>query len=224
VKTGGLTVGGRSRSDWLYCDNPTGLLWKKGGGYEAADASTTADTARKTAGADRELILYISRHSVSDVRFGVTKLNKELFFSDFLAYLHLGVPITGEAYQKLPKGPAPRSMKLVLSSLEAQDALSIKHVLHHGKWQHRPIALREPKLDQFTAAELKIVDQVIAVCRPLTASAISERSHGFIGWQVVEIGDTIPYGLVLLGSRTPTEAEREYGYSLEAEGQEALAS
>jgi hypothetical protein len=54
----------------------------------------------------RELILHVARRSEGDIAFGVTKLNKLLFFIDFLACLRFGKPITGEEYQKLDNGPA----------------------------------------------------------------------------------------------------------------------
>lgn len=42
----------------------------------------------------------------SEVR--ATKLNKTLYFADFLAYAELGQPITGMDYQKLPNWTAAR--------------------------------------------------------------------------------------------------------------------
>ncbi len=48
-----------------------------------------------------ELMLFISKRTAEDRRFGATKLNKVLFFSDFLAYRLLGDPITGAQYRKL---------------------------------------------------------------------------------------------------------------------------
>ncbi|HZQ34888.1 MAG TPA: hypothetical protein VFD32_03070 [Dehalococcoidia bacterium] len=42
-----------------------------------------------------ELILYVAEKSSDDPRFGATKLNNILFFSDFLAFGQLGRSITG---------------------------------------------------------------------------------------------------------------------------------
>ena len=57
-----------------------------------------------------ELMLYISMKSESDETFGATKLNKLLFYADFIAYLKLKKPITGAEYQCIERGPAPRSL------------------------------------------------------------------------------------------------------------------
>lgn len=58
----------------------------------------------------RELILYISQKCADDSTFGSVKLNKILFFSDFLTYAEFGEPITGFVYQKLANGPAPNRL------------------------------------------------------------------------------------------------------------------
>ena len=68
----------------------------------------------------KELVLYIARKSECDPRFGATKLNKLLFFSDFLAFKRLGSPITGQTYFKLDHGPAPRRMLPLKERMQAQ--------------------------------------------------------------------------------------------------------
>src|SRR5687767_3702503 len=65
-----------------------------------------------------ELILFIAHRSECDERFGAVKLNKLLFFSDFLAYGRLGSSITGQDYQKLQHGPAPRKLLPVVREME----------------------------------------------------------------------------------------------------------
>ena len=57
-----------------------------------------------------ELIILIASRSEDDPRFGSTKLNKLLFFADFLAYVKRGEAITNHVYMRLPNGPAPRAM------------------------------------------------------------------------------------------------------------------
>jgi len=42
----------------------------------------------------KELILLLARESEGDPHFGATKLNKELFYTDFLAYLNFGQAVT----------------------------------------------------------------------------------------------------------------------------------
>ena len=51
----------------------------------------------------QELILYVAKVSEGDPTFGLVKLNKILFFSDFRHFLDTGQSITGQEHQKLVK-------------------------------------------------------------------------------------------------------------------------
>src|SRR6267154_5777818 len=58
----------------------------------------------------KELVLLVAKQSEGDGTFGATKLNKLLFYIDFLSYLNLGKAVTGMQYQKLDRGPAPKKL------------------------------------------------------------------------------------------------------------------
>ena len=65
----------------------------------------------------KELMLYVVEKSETDPTFGAIKLNKILFFSDFLMYWKTGKSITGQEYMKLERGPAPRRLLPVQKEL-----------------------------------------------------------------------------------------------------------
>jgi hypothetical protein len=171
----------------------------------------------------KELILHIALQSEGDPSFGAVKLNKLLFFADFTAYLQFGNAITGEPYQKLPLGPAPRRVVSAMDQMMADRDLAMRNRRYGGLKQQEPVALRDPVLDNFTAEQIALVDQIILQWWGVSASKISDQSHEFIGWRFAGFGETIPYELALVGSRAPTAAEIEYGKSLESLAQEALA-
>ncbi len=171
----------------------------------------------------RELVLHIAQHSEGDRHFGATKLNKLLFFSDFLAYRLLGSSITGSEYQKLEHGPAPRRLKLLLKEWQDEGAIAEQRTDAWGYPQIRTVALRDPILERFSAQEIALVDRVIAACRRSNAKTMSDGSHQFVGWQLARMGETIPYPVALVGKDEPTEEEREYGLSLEEEARACLA-
>src|SRR5437868_5448387 len=121
-----------------------------------------------------ELMLYISAKSASDPKFGATKLNKILFYSDFLAYAQLGDSITGFEYQKIEYGPAPRGVVAVRRNLEQQGAIAVSNVpLRGARTQTRVIAKRKPRLDLFRPKEIPLVDEVIKQLWGLDAEAVS---------------------------------------------------
>ncbi len=163
----------------------------------------------------RELVLHISRQSEGDPCFGAVKLNKILFYADFLAYRHFGRAITGAEYQKLDHGPAPRQLKPLRDQMKREGALAIREQEYGGYTQHRTLALREPILGKFSADEIALVDKVIKDLWGQNASDVSDRSHRFTGWQLAKLGETIPYSVALLTRRDPTEKERAHGLKLE---------
>lgn len=146
----------------------------------------------------RELILFVARRSERDERFGATKLNKLLFFADFLAYVKLGSSITGQEYQKLPNGPAPRRLLPLAKQMEANGAFAWAERSYHGRSQRVPIALREPDLSSFSADEIAIVTEVLQTHWERNARGVSDLSHQFRGWQLAQEGETIPYQMALV--------------------------
>ncbi len=153
----------------------------------------------------RELMLYVSSRCDGDHLFGATKLNKILFFADFLAFGRLGKSITGQEYQRLRNGPAPRRLKpLRAAMVEARDcAMAERRVF--DKFQHRLLPLRDADLSEFSGEEIAVVDEVISALRNDTASEVSERSHQFIGWEAAAEGEVIPYETVFLETVPLTE-------------------
>jgi hypothetical protein len=166
----------------------------------------------------RELILYVARETENDPRCGRTKLYKILFYSDFWAFQKLGHSISGQEYQKLKNGPAPRKALPVIETMQREGLCAWAERDHFGKSQHKLIALREPSLSEFSGEEIAIVQDVIRMLWHLDASEVSSLSHRFIGWQLAEEGETIPYSTVALGQpRPPTLQEIEYGQMLARE-------
>jgi uncharacterized phage-associated protein len=145
-----------------------------------------------------ELVLFIAARSEGDLNFGSTKLNKLLFFADFAAYAKLGQSITGAMYQKLKNGPAPRRIVPVIKKLVQRRDLAIQERDRFGKTQKVPIALREARLDDFSAKEIAIVADTIAAYARNNARGISSKSHEFAGWKLAEIGEDIPYEVSLV--------------------------
>jgi hypothetical protein len=157
----------------------------------------------------RELILYIARLSEGDRFFGVTKLNKYLFYIDFLAYRSFGNAVTGQEYQALPQGPAPRRLLPVMQRMQDSGELAVREEPMYRYTQKRPIALREANIMLFSAQEVNFIRDVIDYFRPMTASQISEASHRFIGWHLANENETIPYSVALLGRDNLTDDELE---------------
>jgi hypothetical protein len=156
----------------------------------------------------RELLLYVCQKCANDLKFGATKLNKILYFSDFRAYAQFGKPITGFQYQRERNGPVPKHLMRVQAAMIASGELAMQPIrLASGHVQKRLVNLREPNLDVFTASEMSLVDSIIDGLRDSTAEEVSELSHRMAGWKIADPGEIIPYETVFVSADALTDAD-----------------
>ena len=170
----------------------------------------------------QEIILLIALHSEGDEPFGAVKLNKLLFYADFLSYVKFGESITGQEYQALPQGPAPRRIVPVIRKMIEKEVLAIRENDYYGKNQQRAFALDTPDTTEFASEQIELVKRVIKRFWGKNATEMSLISHRFIGWKISRIGETIPYSVALVGSRPPTLAEKKRGLRLDKLAKECL--
>jgi hypothetical protein len=138
-------------------------------------------------------MLYVADRSVDDPDFGATKLNEIRAACDFETCAVPGEAVTGEPYQKLEHGPAPRRLRpLQQEMIAAGDAVLLPRQVA-SYTQRRLMALRCPDIGVLSGPEMTITDSVIKRCRGLDGTTLSRISHGTDGWRAADLGDNIPY-------------------------------
>lgn len=162
----------------------------------------------------QELILMVCLRSENDPTYGATKLNKLLFFSDIVAYQVLCESISGEEYQKLEKGPAPRRLLPEMAELKAAGDICTRTNDVYGYQQRKTFALRDPEWSLFSPQEIDIVGSVIQRFWGKNATDMSNLSHEFIGWQLADMNETIPLSAVFVSDRALTDDEEQYALEL----------
>jgi hypothetical protein len=169
----------------------------------------------------QELILYIASKCSDDPRFGATKLNKILYFADFLSYMHYGEPITGVEYMRLGQGPVPKRLVPVREKMISRGEIAMAiQSLRIGE-QHRIVALRDPNLDLFKPRDIAVIDNVIEQLWGKKAKSVSEMSHG-IAWKIARDKESIPYQSIFLSDDGITKDDvdkaqeliNEYGWQV----------
>jgi hypothetical protein len=154
----------------------------------------------------RELILYIARCCENDPTFGATKLNKILYYADFLSYGEYGESITGAQYMKLSQGPVPVQLIPVREKMVKDHDIVLRKEPFYEQVQHRIIPLREPDLSLFKARDIAWVDKVIAAFSGHTARDLSNLSHNHV-WRIARDGEVIPYQAILLDETEVTTTD-----------------
>ncbi len=160
----------------------------------------------------KQLILYIAEQCATAERFGLIKLNKILWKSDFDAFAARGVPVTGRDYQRLELGPAPKEIPRVYSDMLRDGRIRVEEV-DFGEndsgeriVEKRTIPLDRPNLTLFSPEDLAFVDRAIAYYWEMTGTETSDDSHG-VAWKTHNNGDPLPYELARLSDKPlPDEA------------------
>ncbi len=128
-----------------------------------------------------------------------TKLNKLLFYADFLHFRDFAVSITGARYARIPFGPAPEDYDLFFALLVKQQSLTVEEVQFIGfaggpdVTGERYIAATPSNHSIFSEAELETLLFVKRYFRDYGAHRISECSHEEEGYVRTGPGEWISY-------------------------------
>lgn len=118
-----------------------------------------------------------------------TKLNKLLFYSDFINYYLNGVSISGSRYVHLPYGPVPDSYESTLQNL----ALTGMVEIIRGEGFEVIRAKDEPITAVLNNRERETVDWVLETFGKMSAADISEFSHREKAYRFTKAGEHIAY-------------------------------
>lgn len=120
-----------------------------------------------------------------------TKMNKLLFYIDFLSYRERGVAMTGLCYRAIDFGPVPERWERVYSQFDEirQEARAV------GDFEGSVmIALSKPDVSLFSDEELLVLDCVCKTLGACSSRQVSELSHQEKGWiDCHEHHQLIPY-------------------------------
>jgi hypothetical protein len=146
------------------------------------------------------LILYICKKSPSPCSLGAVKLNKILYFSDFISYLKYGKSITNEVYVRETYGPVPKNMLCFLNKLKKEKNIRIQDKKYYGKIKKEYTPLKDANITLFNDNEIKLVDEIISEITNLhTASSISKIIHNNI-WELAVNREEIPYYTIFVSN------------------------
>lgn len=148
----------------------------------------------------KALVHYVCEKASNPSELGSIKLNKVLYYSDFVNYLVTGNPMTGETYVKRQHGPVPRHVLSAIDELVREGKIVRGKVDHFGYVKNEFISIQESDKSHFSADEISLVDGAYEhVCLNHTAKSVSEETHGII-WKSAEMGEEIPYYTVFASS------------------------
>ncbi|WP_281226009.1 type II toxin-antitoxin system antitoxin SocA domain-containing protein [Flavobacterium aquiphilum] len=143
----------------------------------------------------KNILLYILERCAGKPNVGETVLYKLLYFSDFNYYELYEEHLTGATYRKLPYGPVPQNLDVIIENMIVNNQVQRFKTTYHGYPQTRYLPLEKSNLTQLKASEKEVIDRVIEQMSDWSASAVSNYSHKDIPWLASKEGEDINYEL-----------------------------
>ena len=125
----------------------------------------------------RSIMLYLLE-SCCDIYY--TKMNKLLFYADFLSYRERGQAMTGLSYRAMDYGPVPQKWDRIYSSF---DDIEQETYIANGYEGIKLFGKSKADLSQFSQEEIELLDNVIKQFGAASSSELSEISHQEKAWK-----------------------------------------
>lgn len=110
-----------------------------------------------------------------------TKMNKLLFYADFVAYRQIGKGITGLAYKAIQHGPVPVRWDRIYSFYDEINQEIVQ--FSDGRAGTKLVSKLSPDMTEFDEDELKVLEFVCERFKSETPTQISETSHQEEAWK-----------------------------------------
>jgi len=161
----------------------------------------------------KNVLLYILERCAGKPNVGETVLYKLLYFSDFNYYELYEEHLTGAKYRKLPYGPVPQKLDVIVHQMIKNGELTRIKTDYHGYPQTRYLPLVKADLTDLKASEKDVIDRVIEQMSDWSAAAISNFSHQDMPWLASKEGEEINYEFAFY--RDAPFSVRNYGDEIE---------
>ncbi len=114
-----------------------------------------------------------------------TKLNKLLFYSDFIFFKKTGFSISGMKYRAIPLGPVPDAFNTIFEYLLKHEIIDIDYIAFKDGGigeQFKPIKGSNCNERLFSGDELIVMNQIIERFKNTSSKEIIEISHTEKAW------------------------------------------
>lgn len=141
----------------------------------------------------KNLILYLVKRLDRVLK---TKLNKLLWYCDFLYFKETSLSISGSQYLLLQYGPVPNNYDFITDMMRDEGLLDKIEIIFNaraGVVGEEFTALAEPQEDMFSEKELQVMNFVADTFRNYTSKRIMDKSHQETAYIKCKDGDIISY-------------------------------
>jgi len=141
----------------------------------------------------KNMILYLVKRL--DGEF-ITKLNKLLWYCDFLHFKETSVSITGAQYVRLQYGPVPNGYDFITDMMQRERLLDKEEIVFDTEEDivgEKLTVLVEPDESMFSEKEIEVMNFITDTFHNHTATKIKNKSHQETAYTKSEDGEIISY-------------------------------
>lgn len=114
----------------------------------------------------------------------ITKLNKLLFYSDFLHYKYEAVSMSGTRYRAIDRGPVPNNFDSIFDFMIREGNINIIEEEKHWGFSKQFVPFKDRIFNSslFSELELDILEKVNNTFKNINTPDIVEKSHSEDAW------------------------------------------
>jgi uncharacterized phage-associated protein len=113
---------------------------------------------------------------------GATKLNKLLYYLDFISVRDTGKSVTGDQYVNKQFGPVPENVDEVLTKLKAEGAIDVQKVAVKKGEMFKFETKRDPDLSVFDSHEQELLEKICQEFSLWKTDKIVNQTHLEAPW------------------------------------------
>lgn len=139
------------------------------------------------------MVLYLTQRLEGALK---TKINKLLWYVDFLNFKEFSVSITGSRYVHLPFGPIPDNYELIFANMIHENLLEVNEVIFDAEDDivgENLVALTDSDESAFEEDEIQVMNYIAATFRDFGSAKITRKSHQEVGYRETTDNEAISY-------------------------------
>lgn len=137
-------------------------------------------------------VLYFVKYC-NNAFLGATKLNKLLYYLDFISYRDMEKPVTGDIYIHKDFGPVPENIDVILSELKTENFISAEIIPYMDGFKQKFEALKAPDLASFSEYEKNLLHDICKTFELWETEKIVAQTHLEAPWFYSQPYETVDY-------------------------------
>lgn len=130
----------------------------------------------------KNAILYFLKYC-NNQHLGATKLNKLLYYLDFISYRDRETSVTGDRYLHKQYGPIPETVDSILNDLKESGLINIERIsCEDGKDFFKHNLIKDPDLSVFDDYENKLLKNICDEFSLWSTDKIVDQTHLEAPW------------------------------------------